>query len=97
MQSGQFKMKQPCKNSNSNKTSDLAHSLQEQAQGLQKYLQHLGSLPAFQKGIEQALTKEPKQALQNALPEGFVPQKPRLPIPGDFMHAAWHECPVGHH
>ncbi|DBA80051.1 hypothetical protein WJX79_001269 [Trebouxia sp. C0005] len=58
------------------------YPVQDQAEGLQKYLQHLGQLPAFQKGIEQALGKDSKQALQHALPQGALPQKPRVPIPG---------------
>lgn len=56
--------------------------MQDQAEGLQKYLQHLGQLPAFQKGIEQALGKDRKQALQQALPQGALSQKPRVPIFG---------------
>ncbi len=49
-------------------------------------------MPAFQKGIEQALGKDPKQALQQALPQGAVPQKPRVPIPGK-LHAIMRTSP----
>ena len=57
--------------------------VQAEAEGLQKYLQHLGQLPAFQKGIEQALGKDPTQAVQSAHPQGAVPKKARVPIPGE--------------
>lgn len=57
--------------------------LQEQAVGLEKYMQQLGQLPAFQKGLEQALGKNHKQELQNGLcQKTTLPQKPRVPIPG---------------
>lgn len=64
--------------------------MQEQAGGLQKYMQHLGKLPAFQKGLEQALGKNPTQELQNALSQrSALPQKPRVPIPGVICSAHW--------
>ena len=64
--------------------------MQEQAKGLEKYLQHLGQLHAFQKGIEQAIGKQPQGTSQDALPQGTSPQKPRVPIPGGNLLA--HEC-----
>ena len=80
------------KAANKNEFTYGAFCLQDQAEGLQKYLQHLGQLPAFQKGIEQALGKDPKQALQQALPQGALPQKPRVPIPGK-LHPIMHTSP----
>lgn len=68
--------------------------LQEQAGGLQKYMQQLGKLPAFQKGLEQALGKNPTQELQNALSQrSALPQVPLVPIPGilcnTHSHCSW--------
>lgn len=57
--------------------------MQEQAGGLQKYMQQLGKLPAFQKGLEQALGKNYTQELQKIVSQKrALPQQPRVPIPG---------------
>lgn len=84
-----YAFQQPTDKAANNNYTKEAFCLQDQAEGLQKYLQHLGQLLAFQKGIEQALGKDPKQALQQALPQGSLPQKPRVPIPGK-LHAIMH-------
>lgn len=64
--------------------------MQEQAGGLQKYMQQLGKLPAFQKGLEQALGKNPTSEVQNALSQrSTLPQKPRVPISG-LVCSAYH-------
>lgn len=56
--------------------------LQEQAGQLQKYLQQLGQLPVFQKGLEQALGKDPQQHLQTDQSHNSTRPKPRVPISG---------------
>ncbi|KAL3147164.1 hypothetical protein ABBQ32_002671 [Trebouxia sp. C0010 RCD-2024] len=56
--------------------------VQEQAGQLQKYLQQLGQLPAFQKGLEQALGKSPGQHLQADHSHTSTRPKPRVPISG---------------
>ena len=64
--------------------------MQEQAVGLQKYLQQLGQLAAFQKGIQQVLGKDPKQALQSSGLQGnALPQKPRTPISGLLLRGTF--------
>ena len=65
--------------------------LQEHAKGLEIYLQHLGQQSAFQKGIEQAFGKEPQQAIPKFIPQDTLPQKPRVPIPGQELQLSFPE------
>ena len=62
--------------------------MQEHTSGLQKYMQQLGKLPAFQKGLEQALGKNYTQELQKSVSQkSTLPQQPRVPIPGTVCSA----------
>lgn len=67
----------------------VIRQLQEQAGQLQKYLQQLGQLPAFQKGLEQALGKSPGQHLQADHSHTSTRPKPRVPISGMLLP---HHC-----